>query len=169
MDAGNHETAVLREHLSRYRGVTLQTLDMVPDESLGWRPSDGLRTVAEQLIHIAQVESFYARGLFEGDYDFSALAPAGEELTRELIRRRLEESRAYTEEKLIALDPARLGQIMEVPNIPVPWTLGSWLWYLVEHEVHHKAQLALYLRRVGVTPPFFAYVLPPGVRPDIRG
>jgi len=43
------------------------------------------------------------------------------------------------------------------------------LWYVVEHEVHHKGQLALYLREIGVVPPFFALAFPPGVRPDIRG
>ncbi|MBI3666141.1 MAG: hypothetical protein HY236_07930 [Acidobacteria bacterium] len=42
------------------------------------------------------------------------------------------------------------------------------MWYLVEHEVHHKAQLALHLPEISVTLPCFAFVLPPGVGPDIR-
>ena len=168
MDAGSQEIALIREHLTRYRGVTLQTLEMVPEESLGWRPSDGLRTIAEQLLHIAQVESYYAHGFFEGDYDFSRLAPVTEGLTRERLKQQLDESHAYTDGKLMELDPDKLYQILEVPNIPVPWTLAGWLWYVVEHEVHHKAQLALYLRQINVTPPFFAHVFPPGIRPDIR-
>ncbi len=28
----------LREHLERYRAVTLQVLDLVTDEQLAWRP-----------------------------------------------------------------------------------------------------------------------------------
>jgi len=42
-----------------------------------------------------------------------------------------------------------------------------WLWLLVEHEVHHKAQIAVYLRRMGKTPPFFAAALEGGARPDM--
>ena len=38
----------------------------------------------------------------------------------------------------------------------------------VEHEVHHKAQLSLYLFQMGIEAPFFAYPLPAGVRPDER-
>ena len=66
------------------------------------------------------------------------------------------------------LDPGRLDEKVTVPDVPVDWTLRAWLWYLVEHEVHHKAQLALYLREIGVVPPFFALAFPPGIRPDIR-
>ena len=47
-------------------------------------------------------------------------------------------------------------------------TLRWWLWLLVEHEVHHKAQIAVYLRQMGMTPPFFAVPLENGARPDIE-
>jgi uncharacterized damage-inducible protein DinB len=43
-----------------------------------------------------------------------------------------------------------------------------WLWLLVEHEVHHKAQIAVYLRQMGKTPPFFAAALEAGARPDVE-
>jgi uncharacterized damage-inducible protein DinB len=39
---------------------------------------------------------------------------------------------------------------------------------LVEHEVHHKAQVAVYLREMGKTPPYFAAALENGARPDIE-
>jgi hypothetical protein len=44
-----------------------------------------------------------------------------------------------------------------------------WLWYLVEHEVHHKSQLALSMRQVGIKSPFFAFVFPGPFRPDGDG
>jgi uncharacterized damage-inducible protein DinB len=47
-------------------------------------------------------------------------------------------------------------------ELPLRW----WLWFVLEHEIHHKAQLALYLRQLGKVPPFFAMVLTD--RPDIR-
>ncbi len=166
--ATNHEVSVLREHSERYRSVTLQTLDLVPDAKLDWRPLDALRTFAEQFVHIAQIEDFYIRGLLASDWNFSRLEPVAEPLTRKLIRERLNETRACTLEKLDTLPAARLDTLIVVPNAPVEWPLRSWLWYVVEHEIHHKAQLTLYLQRIGVAPPFFAYALPPGLRPDIH-
>jgi uncharacterized damage-inducible protein DinB len=89
-------------------------------------------------------------------------------VTKESLRTVLNETRAGTLAGLDALDPSRLDEIVTVPDVPVRWTLRAWLWYVVEHEVHHKAQLALYLREIGIVPPFFALAFPPGVRPDIR-
>lgn len=162
------EISVLREHLARYRGVTLQTLEMVPPDKLPWFPAIAQFSFAQQFLHIAQVEEFYARGLFEGDWDLNRIGEAKERLTLEKLRQKLEETRQFTLERLERLEPGRLDAPVSVPNIPVEWPLRSWLWYLVEHEIHHKAQLAVYLRQVGLTPPFFAFVLPPGVRPDLR-
>lgn len=162
------EINVLREHLDRYRGVTVQTLDMVPEEKLIWYPAIAQFSFGQHFLHIAQVEEFYSHGLFDGDWDSKRLDEPGGRPTREQLRERLQAARQFTLDKLARLEPARLDAAVSVPNVPVQWPLRSWLWYLVEHEIHHKAQLAVYLRQIGLTPPFFAFVLPPGVRPDIR-
>lgn len=168
MSDATNELSILREHLERYRGVTLQTLEMVPEEKLAWFPAQSQFSFAQQFLHIAQTEEFYAHGLLAGEWDASRLEPPKKRLTREMLRRKLEETRKLTLARLEALEAAALDTVVSVPNIPVQWPLRSWLWYMVEHEIHHKAQLALYLRQVGITPPFFAFVLPSGVRPDIR-
>ena len=162
------ETNVLREHLERYRSVTLQTLDFVPDEKLTWRPSTELRSFAEQFLHIAQTEDFYMQGLFNNDWDIGRYARPASEITRDMVKKKYAEVRAFTLAKLNDIDPSELDTLKSVPGIPIPWPLRGWLWYLVEHEVHHKAQLALYLREHNIIPPFFAFSLPQGVRPDIR-
>jgi uncharacterized damage-inducible protein DinB len=43
-----------------------------------------------------------------------------------------------------------------------------WLWYVVEREIHHWAQLALYLNQLKFAPPFYAHALPSAMRPRIR-
>src|SRR5215217_1191653 len=94
VSAANGELTDLREHLKRYRDVTLQTLDFVPDERMRWSPGEGLRSFAEQFLHIAQVEDFYAHGFFANDYDFSRVKPVDEPLSRDILRRRLSEAHA---------------------------------------------------------------------------
>ena len=51
---------------------------------------------------------------------------------------------------------------------PVDASVRAWLWFILEHEIHHKAQLAEYLRAMGHVPPYFAMVLPLGERPDLK-
>jgi len=162
----NAELAVLRDNFERFRGVTLQMLNLLPEEKLSWRPAENLRSFAEQFLHIARVEDYHARGFFAGDWSpehtkFPSLPLSHEDLKRELVA-----PRPFLMQHLEALDVARLDSIPQVPNMPIPWSLRTWLWYLVNHEVHHKAQLALYMREIGIKPPFFAFVFPGGFRPD---
>ncbi len=158
----------LREHLERYRAVTLQCLDMVSDADLAWRPRPDAFTVGQQFVHIIQSEDFYARGLFENDWvmdraRFPAVIPSRADLARQFAA-----GRAYTLSHLATLADPDLARIVAPPHAkPIEATLRTWLWFVLEHEIHHKAQIGEYLRAMGYIPPYFGMVLPIGARPDI--
>jgi hypothetical protein len=52
----NPEATLLREHFERFRGVTLQTPEMVPEETLAWRPGERLRSFAGHFFNLARAE-----------------------------------------------------------------------------------------------------------------
>jgi uncharacterized damage-inducible protein DinB len=139
---------------------------VVPEEKLAWRPAEKLRSFAEHFFHIARAEDYYARGSFAGDWNPEWPKLPSSPLSREDLRRELTEPRPFLMQQLEALDAARLDSVPQVPNVPIPWSLRMWLWYVVEHEVHHKSQLALYMRQVGIKSPFLAFVFPGAFRPD---
>jgi uncharacterized damage-inducible protein DinB len=161
------EIATIREHLGRLRAITLQSLERTPPDKLHWSPSQGLMTFAGQFNHLAAIERLYVRGLSRDEWNFEGnvldIQASLDELKKSLI-----ETRAVTLSWFDSLSPAALDEIRIVPWIPVKWPLRSWLWYVIEHEMHHKAQIAIYLHMCGVEAPFFAFVLPAGIRPDKR-
>jgi uncharacterized damage-inducible protein DinB len=158
----------LREHLERYRAVTLLCLDAFSDGELAWRPRPDAFTAAQQFVHIIQSEDFYMRGLFETDWNmdrarFPALLPSRAELIAQFAA-----ARAYTLARLATLADPDLARIVAPPHAkPIEATLRTWLWFVLEHEIHHKAQIGEYLRGLGHVPPYFGMVLPVGARPDI--
>ena len=160
------ELANIREHWTRYRDVTLLHLEMLSDDDMGWRPLPELFTGGQHLIHILQTEKYYARGWFHEDWDVTRLHFPTRLPSKDALRLDFETTRTETLADFDALTDGDLDRIMHVPNAPVELPLRWWLWFVLEHEIHHKAQLALYLRQVGKVPPFFAMVMPD--RPDIR-
>ena len=158
----------LREHLGRYRAVTLQCLDLVADEDLGWRPGPGHLTLGQQFLHIAQAEDFQIQGQLFGDWNYDRARFPGHELGVEELRKLLNEARSRTLAALADWDDGRLYEPVEQRGSDPPRTQRWWLWLLVEHEVHHKAQIAVYLRQMGKTPPYFAAALEGGARPDVE-
>lgn len=163
-----NEIEDVREHLERFRAVTLQILDIVSDEELAWRPDDNSFSCGQHLLHIAQAEDFYASGLFRHDWNTERLRLPKRIGDRAGLRDFFSAVRQRTLAALDSLAPDDLGKVWEVPNAPMPMSLRSWLWFMVEHEIHHKAQLSVYLRQMGHVAPFYALPLPPGVRPDFR-
>lgn len=161
------ELTDLTEHLQRYRAVTLQVLDLVDDQDLAWRPSAEQYSLGQQLLHIAQTEDLYAHGLFEGEWDLSRARFPEVLPDRGGLRRFFDDVRAMTLRALARTAPGELGREVEMPGSPIRASLRSWLWFVLEHEIHHKGQIWMYLRRMGYTPPFYAMPLPPGQRPDV--
>jgi uncharacterized damage-inducible protein DinB len=163
------EVEDLQEHFTRYRGVTLEHLVRLRDDQLAWRPRPDAFSCGQHFVHIVQSEQFYMPGLFDGEWEISRLRfpsvmPTKTNLLHqfEAVRREtMTRFRTLTAERLAAIIPPMFGATLE-------WSLRSWLWYVLEHEIHHKAQIAEYLRQLGIVPPFFAIVLPEGQRPDIK-
>jgi uncharacterized damage-inducible protein DinB len=82
------------------------------------------------------------------------------------LRVYFDEVREVTNQRLQGVTSEELGCMVPVPGSPIEATLRSWLWFILEHEIHHKGQIWQYLRQMGYTPPFYAMPLPPGERPD---
>jgi uncharacterized damage-inducible protein DinB len=162
------ELSDLKEHLGRYRAVTLQVLDVVNDEDLSWRPTSDQYSLGQQLIHIAQTEDVYSAGLFEGDWNWERARFPNPMPTLVELRKFFAEVRGRTLESLEGISVRDLGRVVPIPDSPVEASLRSWLWFILEHELHHKGQIWLYLRQMGYTAPFYAMPLPLCVRPDHR-
>jgi uncharacterized damage-inducible protein DinB len=162
------ELEVFREHWERYRSVTLQFFDMLSEEELRWRPDPDAHSCAQQLLHIAQNEDYFFRGIFAGDWDLERLRFPRQMPARDELRRYLVAVRELANGYLEGLSPSALDQPTRVPRSPSDFPLRWWLWLILEHEVHHKAQLSVYMRLLHRVPPYFAAPLPPGERPDIR-
>ncbi|HSM03588.1 MAG TPA: DinB family protein [Longimicrobiales bacterium] len=160
------ELTDLVEHLERYRATTLQVFELLEEGDLAWRPDPDQYSLGQQLLHIAQAEDRWTQGLFEGDWSYDRVrfpeelpdAPGMLTFFREVRRRLLD--------RIQGLSADDLGVRIDVPDAPARYSLRWYLWFLLEHELHHRGQVWAYLRAMGKTPPFYAAPLPLGERPD---
>ena len=157
----------LREHLERYRAVTLQHFEILSEDELSWRPRAEAFSCAQQLLHIIQNEDFYIHGLAANDWNLEWLRFPKPMPSQAALREQFGDVRRTTLAYLESLTDGALKELRRPGHAPIDASLRSWLWFLVEHEIHHKAQLAEYLRALGHLPPYFGIPLPLGTRPDI--
>jgi uncharacterized damage-inducible protein DinB len=154
-----------KEIASAFRTVrqnTIQIAEDIPEDKYGFEPAPGARTVAQTLAHIAMLPRFSRqlgeRNSLEG-FDFAkyrAEADAEEKKPRskaELVRW-LRESGEDFAKWVETLPEEFLGYVFTFPAgaQPPSRTRFDMLLGVKEHEMHHRGQLMLVERMLGITP-----------------
>jgi uncharacterized damage-inducible protein DinB len=171
MDAGyNHEKVLcgsaagqiimsdFNDFLPYFTGIrkrTARLVPLIPPDRIEWRPSPGAMSFGDLLRHLAGTERWmWAENVagrparFPGHDESLA---AGYEATCAYFERLHGESMAIFE-TLSREDYEKPVQTPAGARLPA-W---KWLRAMIEHEAHHRGQLYLMLRTIGVaTPPIF--------------
>ena len=146
------------------RANTITIAEEIPEEHYGFRPAEGCRTVAETLAHIAVSPRFPQR--LHGDRikqtDFNLFSSAMQQqmageaalTTRAQI---LEALRTGGEEFATFLDGLSDETLAERVHFPAgieppSKTRFEMLLSTKEHEMHHRAQLMVIERQLGIVP-----------------
>ncbi len=141
------------DHYRQVVGVGLRAVAALPEASLDTHPIPGMRTPKQLAVHLFAGTHEFPRAVVAGkigDYDEDAIA-AGLETKAELLawcRRQWDEGTAIVQ----ALTDAQIAAIVETPwGVDFP---GFVLMKITEDEFwHHRGQLYVYLRALGVEPP----------------
>ena len=126
----------------------------MPAEKYTWRPSEGVRSVAEVYLHVAA-----------GNFGLTALAGVppkpgfkfqGYEKSttdKPQIIAQLNESFEFAENGISSLSDADLAKPIKWPDYP---TVGDLILHIVAHAHEHLGQSIAYARMNGVVPPWTA-------------
>jgi uncharacterized damage-inducible protein DinB len=147
------------------RNNTLKIAEEIPEDKYSFRPAEGTRTVAQTLIHISNAHRF-ALAIHRDDvrstmagFDFMKFiqpiaASEQEPLTKAQIIARLAAAGVEYESWVRTLTDDFLGQSVLMPagGTPPSKTRFELLLAVKEHEMHHRGQLMLVERMIGITP-----------------
>jgi uncharacterized damage-inducible protein DinB len=155
----------LAESFRTVRKNTLAIAQDIPEEKYGFRPAPDTRSVGELLAHIAvsygfqhQVHGQERRTTLAG-FDFPALmkglaaeekTPRTKEQTIELLRTSGEKWAGWVE----GLTDEFLGEQVAMPQGATPSSRSRFdmILSVKEHEMHHRGQLMLIERIIGIVP-----------------
>ncbi|HKO56529.1 MAG TPA: DinB family protein [Thermoanaerobaculia bacterium] len=151
----NQRAAELTDYIDRVRQRTLRVAAVIPPERMEWTYREGKFTLGDLLRHLASIE----RWMFaENALRRSSRYPGhgreladGREAILEFMTRMHEESMAIFR----SLTDADLDAKTMTPG-GAELRIGKWLRSMVEHEIHHRGQIYLYLSMLEIeTPPLY--------------
>lgn len=143
------------DYYEKIRARTLRVVNCIPPDKIEWTYKEGKFTLGDLVRHIAASERFMFAENVRGNK--SSYPGCGRELADgfknvlEFFNRTHKESieifRSLTDEDL---------QKKCVTPGGAPITTWKWLRSLIEHEIHHRGQIYLYLAILDVeTPPLY--------------
>ena len=122
----------------------------------GFRPREGMMTVAQQVAHTAQTLDWFIEGAFrpEGyDLDFAKHAQALEAITSlTAARQTLKAAFANAIRILRSHSPEDLARPLPPGPIMGGQPISDIVWAMVEHTAHHRGALTVYSRELGKVP-----------------
>jgi uncharacterized damage-inducible protein DinB len=145
------------------RANTIKIAEEIPEEKLDFAPAPGTRTVRQLLTHVALSDSFSSihkekRTSFEGVNfpELVAFMQAEEAKPRSkaeliaMLKERGEETAKWIE----SLNDSFLAEPFNQPGgtAPATKTRFEMIMSMKEHEMHHRGQLMLIERMLGIVP-----------------
>ena len=149
----------------QYRPYLLMAVEALPQQHFGFKPRPEMLTAHQAIVHIAETERAWIHSAVDGgteeDWVVEQQDPAQGWKTvidapdHAALLRLLEEWHRPTQ-RWFDRPMAELGRVVtrKLPDgTERHYTLHWILDHVQEHEIHHRAQLNLYLRMLGITPP----------------
>ncbi|MEQ6168429.1 DinB family protein [Ekhidna sp. MALMAid0563] len=137
----------------RAKAMSLEYVEAMPEDLFSNRPTEGVRTFAEQFLHASQgtiglvsngtgADRIYATANLEKDPKLQS---------KEEVKRMVTESFDFAIASIKNMDESTFGEIVE--RGPFKITRLAWIQKAHEHISHHRGQAAIYLRMNGIVPP----------------
>ncbi len=149
------EISSFLDYYGKIRKRTQKVIACIPEDRLEWRYRDGQFSFGDLIRHIAAIERYVYAEVVAGRP--ASYQGCGTELASGMhhVLKYLDRLHEESIDIFKQLSPEALQSKLLSPSA-YPISCWKWLRALVEHEIHHRGQIYLYLGMLDIdTPPIF--------------
>ncbi|RPF53413.1 DinB family protein [Aquisalibacillus elongatus] len=130
-----------------------QLLEQIDDEHVHYKPWDGAMSLGAMALHVATAGDMFA-AMVKTEKMEAPDMPKFDSM--EEVRQKVKEFTESTKKKIENMTDEELDKQNEAELPQMKGTKFTYLQGMFEHEIHHKGQLFVYARMIGVKEvPFF--------------
>jgi uncharacterized damage-inducible protein DinB len=139
------------DHWQGHRRLTIRTVEAFPEDKLFSYKVEPMRTYGEIVNEIIGVETYTLDGIVSGNWAWKQ----GEALTSKDALLASFAQRENSAKELWSKLTSERVQAVEKDAMDLTWSNRDRLLYMLDNEIHHRAQGYVYLRLLGIEPPTF--------------
>lgn len=138
-------------------GVTRRVLERVPEDRFAWKPHQKSMSLGELATHVATIPSWGVPTLNQPELDLGGQNLSTPVSSRADLLARFDTNVADTRTALLGKSDAEMLAVWSLKNngqrlFTMP-RLSVWRGFVLNHLIHHRAQLGVYLRLNDVSVP----------------
>ena len=137
-------------YFASVRRRTIHFIEAVPAGLLDWKPAEGELSVTELIRHITAAEIMFVTAVVEQRLYYQGHTPTDQSLAELVAELNAHHQHMMT---MLATMPDAVLNEHRINLEGAPIRVWRWLLAMIEHEIHHRSQLAMYLTLNGITPP----------------
>jgi uncharacterized damage-inducible protein DinB len=131
------------------KGRLMQLAEAMPEESYGWTPGEGVRSVGEAYVHVAQ-SNYYMLSLVKGEKP--DMSQGSSETDKKTALAMMEKSFSVIKESAAQFTEEDLNK--EIEAFGMKFSVRNFMVTMIAHLHEHLGQSIAYARMNGVTPPW---------------
>jgi uncharacterized damage-inducible protein DinB len=139
--------AMMLDGLAREAATTKRVLDAVPDGKRDYRPDPNARTAWELAWHLANTDVQFMDGIADLKFTMTARAESEKPKTTAELVDWYDRNMKRAADRVHALSAAQLLTPVQFFTFNLPAVF--YLAFLNNHSIHHRGELATYLRPMG--------------------
>ena len=147
----------LLPEFDREMSTTRKVLERVPEDKLAWKPHATSTSLGDLATHVATIAMWGEMTLTRDEIDPGAAGRADAATSRAQLLERFDKNVSATRAALVGRsDPEMMAQWSLKNSGKTLFTLPKamvWRSFVMSHLIHHRAQLAVYLRMLEVPVP----------------
>jgi uncharacterized damage-inducible protein DinB len=133
------------QNLQREWMLTYKVISAIPESNKNWKPEPTSRSAWELATHIATADVGFLNGVF--DHSYTDAFPKLSVTTVEELSEWYKHEFPKALERVMALDGVHLAK--HVQFFSMDWAAARFVFFCNNHMIHHRGQLASYLRPMG--------------------
>ena len=142
--------------VKRHLEDTLPLIKQLTEVNVMTKPIDDGREIGEVVLHLVRSLEYYMKGITTNQWDplpyFLETYDSAESII-ELTEKVFGQVKVYTS----LISTSDLGRKIELFNRPA--TVAELILEMVEHSIHHRGQITVYYRLLGITPEVIPYII----------
>jgi uncharacterized damage-inducible protein DinB len=128
--------------------ATRKVLAAVPSANRQYKPDPKSRSAWDLAVHLAIAEVWFADSILSGKFEWKGDPPTPTEMTDPAAVAKWHEKQIGDRlAKLRGMSPEQMLRPIEAFGMTAP--AATWLMMMNNHSIHHRGQLAAYLRAAG--------------------